>query len=164
MINHRCHPVYLKSHRVSERGFTLVELMVTIAVMGVIVSLAAPSFNRQLADQRVKDSASKIDNALKQAKTESFLRKNKISMTYNNTNNSLTLTDPHAVQIAQYTLNNRSEITLNPATQLKVTFDQGRRANTVTYTICDSGSTQESPRQVSVDANANVSSSTAGSC
>ena len=37
-------------------GFTLIELMVTIAVLAIIVSIAAPNISTQLANQRVKST------------------------------------------------------------------------------------------------------------
>ncbi len=36
------------------RGFTLIELMVTIAVLAIIVMMAAPSFGNMLAQQNLK--------------------------------------------------------------------------------------------------------------
>ncbi|HAR76075.1 MAG TPA: pilus assembly protein, partial [Psychrobacter sp.] len=51
----------------SSSGFTLIELMVTIAVLAIIVSIAAPSISMQLANQRVKSTAATLANALSEA-------------------------------------------------------------------------------------------------
>ena len=53
--------------RMTSSGFTLIELMVTIAVLAIIVGIAAPSISTQLANQRVKSTTATIANALKEA-------------------------------------------------------------------------------------------------
>lgn len=153
-----------KSAKSLQLGFTLIELMITIAIMGIIASLATPSLNRQLANQRVNDSASKIANTLKEAKTESFLRKGEIKVTYNTIDNSLIIADAKNLEISKYTLNKRSQITMTPNTPVFITFNQGRRANEATFKICDSAAYDETPREVKVDAIANVNVSTTGTC
>ena len=40
-----------------QRGFTLVELMVTVVVLGIFLSIAVPSFRSLLEAQRVKAMA-----------------------------------------------------------------------------------------------------------
>lgn len=61
--------------RMSSLGFTLIELMVTIAVLAIIVSIAAPNISTQLANQRVKSTAATLANALSEAKAESVIRR-----------------------------------------------------------------------------------------
>ena len=45
----------LKDNRYRQ-GFTLLELMVTIAVLGVLIGLAAPSYYRFLERQKVRSA------------------------------------------------------------------------------------------------------------
>ena len=53
--------------QMTSSGFTLIELMVTIAVLAIIVGIAAPSISTQLANQRVKSTTATLANALKEA-------------------------------------------------------------------------------------------------
>lgn len=52
------------------KGFTLVELMVTIAVLAIIATLAAPNLSQILKNTKVKTSSGDIFNFLQQARTE----------------------------------------------------------------------------------------------
>ena len=64
--------------KASSSGFTLIELMVTIAVLAIIASIATPSISNQLANQRVKSTTATLVNALKEAKAESLIRRQEI--------------------------------------------------------------------------------------
>ena len=74
--------------RMTSSGFTLIELMVTIAVLAIIVGIAAPSISTQLANQRVKSTTATLANALKEAKTESMIRRQNLTFSYNNNGTS----------------------------------------------------------------------------
>ena len=65
-------------------GFTLVELMVTIVVLGIVASIAAPSISTQLANQRVKSTTATLINALREAKAESVIRRQPVTVSYIN--------------------------------------------------------------------------------
>ena len=71
-------------HSDSNSGFTLIELLVTIVVLGVIVSIAAPSISTQLANQRVKSTTATLINALREAKAESVIRRQPVNVIYSN--------------------------------------------------------------------------------
>ena len=62
------------------QGFTLIELMVTIAVLAIIVGMAAPSVSTQLANQRSKSTAATLENALKEARAESMIQRQNITV------------------------------------------------------------------------------------
>lgn len=58
----------------TSRGFTLVELMVTIAVAIILVSLATPSFVRMLAVDRMATQTNELVAGLNAAKSEAIRR------------------------------------------------------------------------------------------
>ena len=150
-------------HQVSNAGFTLIELMVTIAVLAIIVSIAAPNINDQLANQRVKSTISTLNNALKEAKVESLLRRKTITLSYNNNGaarGSITITDPSSNVVASYQYDTGS--TINSA-QSQVNFQSNKTADVRTYTVCD-GNLAATPRQTQVSAIATISSQLGGTC
>jgi prepilin-type N-terminal cleavage/methylation domain-containing protein len=58
----------------SQKGFTLIELMVAIAILGILVTLAAPSFNAFIDKYRVKRAADTVSAFLINAKSEAVKR------------------------------------------------------------------------------------------
>ncbi|AGP47887.1 pilus assembly protein [Psychrobacter sp. G] len=155
---------------ISSSGFTLIELMVTIAVLAIIVGIAAPNISTQLANQRVKSTAATLANALTEAKVESVLRRQNIMVVYGNSSAPKTIKlQANGNEISSYNISDKSTVTqmITPSTVTNIVFQPNKRiANnaTVVYTICDSGSNSETPRQVSLTNIANVNTINAGIC
>jgi prepilin-type N-terminal cleavage/methylation domain-containing protein len=61
----------------SNSGFTLVELLITLVVIGVIAAITAPNFLGLLSRNRVNDAALQVEGALKEAQRQA-MRKGKI--------------------------------------------------------------------------------------
>lgn len=62
-------------------GFTLVELMVTVAVLAILMALATPSFREILAAQRVRATAYSIVSDLVLARSEAIKRGADVTLT-----------------------------------------------------------------------------------
>ena len=156
--------------RTTNSGFTLIELMVTIAVLAIIVGIAAPSISNQLANQRVKSTTATLVNALKEAKVESILRRQNVTVIYTNTTTPKTIRlQAGGNDISSYSISDKSVVTqtITPSTVSNIVFQPNKKmANnaTVVYTICDRGSNSETPKQVSLTNIANVNTLNAGSC
>jgi type IV fimbrial biogenesis protein FimT len=56
--------------QIKQKGFTLVELMVTIAVLAIILSLAVPSFQQTLASSQLTSVTNDLYTSLMQARTD----------------------------------------------------------------------------------------------
>ena len=56
-------------------GFTLIELMVTIAVLGIIAAMAAPSFGNMLNKQNLNKSSQELITTLSKARSIAVLER-----------------------------------------------------------------------------------------
>ena len=63
------------------RGVTLIELMITVAVLAIGLSLAAPSFTQQIANYRLRTATESIINGLNYARAEAVRRNSPVSFT-----------------------------------------------------------------------------------
>lgn len=61
-------------------GFTLVELMVVLAIAVILMSIAAPSFRELVAGQRIKAAASDLAASLIYARSEAIKRNSTVSV------------------------------------------------------------------------------------
>lgn len=57
-----------------QTGFTLIELMVTIAVLGILLSIAIPSFQNMLLGNRIAAQTNQLITALNYARSEAVKR------------------------------------------------------------------------------------------
>lgn len=66
-----------KSH-----GFTLIEALVTVAIIGILAGLAAPAFVKMLERNRLKGAAEVLYNDLQLARTEAVKRNLDVELTF----------------------------------------------------------------------------------
>lgn len=64
--------------RARQRGFTLVELMVTLVILGVLLAAAAPNFGPWIAGTRIRSTAEGIIAGLQYAKSEATTRNSQV--------------------------------------------------------------------------------------
>lgn len=69
------------------RGFTLIELMVTIAIVAIVAALAAPNFSAFLDRSRTETSASILYTALLTARSEAVKRNQEVTIRANTAGN-----------------------------------------------------------------------------
>jgi type IV fimbrial biogenesis protein FimT len=62
------------------RGFTLIELMVTLAVLVILIMIAAPSFSELTASQRTQTAATDIFSSLLRARSEAIKQNADVTM------------------------------------------------------------------------------------
>lgn len=64
------------------RGFTLIELMITVAVLGVFATLAAPSFQSLIASQRMRLVTSALTESIWLARSEALKLNTPVGFTF----------------------------------------------------------------------------------
>jgi type IV fimbrial biogenesis protein FimT len=102
-------------------GFTLIEAMLTLAVLGVLFVMAIPSFGNMIEKRRVMAAAEAIYSDLRWARSESIKRNIGVRVTFvNGSNWSYTVNaDPNGGNTLLKTVNG----TDFPLTSLSVTFE-----------------------------------------
>jgi len=62
------------------RGFSLVELMVTIAVLAILLAIGIPSFASLIASNRLTSATNELVAALQTARTEAIRRNVRVTV------------------------------------------------------------------------------------
>jgi len=71
----------MKSLRPAESGFTLTELMVVVAVAGILAAIAVPSFQSLTQSQQVKNASFELFSSLSLARSEAIKRNGNVTVT-----------------------------------------------------------------------------------
>jgi len=80
----------MKPSRSSVSGFTLTELLVVLAVAGILATMAVPSFKSLVQSQRVKNAGFELYSSLALARNEAIKRNSDVTMaTTTNANGEL---------------------------------------------------------------------------
>lgn len=96
----------LYAARRSNSGFTLIEMLITIIVIGVIAAIAAPNFLGLLNRNRVNQAQRQVEGALKEAQRQAMRIGKQCSIDINTT--SKTILNPTTAGITGCLLSNRN--------------------------------------------------------
>lgn len=66
--------VYMRQHKNSQYGFTLIELMVTIAILAIVTSLAAPSLDAFVSRSAMRSISGDFTLGMQKARSEAINR------------------------------------------------------------------------------------------
>ena len=165
-----------------DQGFTLIELVITIAIIAIIAAMAAPSMQRQIQQARIKDGANIIEAALKDARTQAMIaqRSTRVVLTNSSSSKKITVlyvkrspTDADEM-LSDYTLDKNLTITASPSALTAVSFTPYKKAyqgDTGTGTVTDSSTSfsvcygaGSDKYTIIVDASSNIVTSKNGTC
>ncbi|OQX36714.1 MAG: hypothetical protein B0D91_08530 [Oceanospirillales bacterium LUC14_002_19_P2] len=130
------------------KGFTLVELMITLAIAGILLGIGIPSFQDFMAENRVRSHSSALQHSLQYARSEAIKRNALISVARvgNNWNNGWAVLFGGQV-LKQFTPDNNTRLATDNAATASIFFlPDGSTFSAETFTITSDGES----RQVSV--------------
>jgi type IV fimbrial biogenesis protein FimT len=139
--------------KITHRGFTLIELMVTLAVVAIVTTLALPSFRITIMNNRLTTQANEFITDVNIARSEAVKQGNTITITSNNGNNwanGWTITDSGGNTLRVHgALDGTSTLTggVGSIQYLRTGFISG--GATLTFDVCDDRS-GETGRRITI--------------
>ena len=142
------------------RGFTLIELMVTIAVLAIIAVMAAPSFSNMIAKQQLNTTTQDLISTLNEARSQAVLKRTTITVHLNSTSTN-TDTDYYWSAKTNNTLTNPSSLT-------SIAFSENGTTSSITtetsFVICNSTSNTTKTFSLSIMGTVYVTPASDGTC
>ncbi|MES2010536.1 MAG: GspH/FimT family pseudopilin [Pseudomonadota bacterium] len=83
MLGYQSGPVMLSAAR-ARRGFTLIEMVITVSVFGILAAMMAPSFANWIQDAQVRTVAEALQNSLRVAQAEAARRHRQVALVLTN--------------------------------------------------------------------------------
>lgn len=84
----------------NHRGFSIVELMIAVAIVGILFSLAIPAFNVYMGNTQLRATAETFNNGLQSAKAFAASRNTPVELILTNSGDIANLTTAEAVTLA----------------------------------------------------------------
>jgi type IV fimbrial biogenesis protein FimT len=66
-------------YKIKQAGFSLIEMMIVVAILGITASVAIPSYRTWIQNTKVRTGAESIMNGIQKARSEIYFRR-KLSM------------------------------------------------------------------------------------
>jgi type IV fimbrial biogenesis protein FimT len=151
----------------TQQGFTLIELMVALAVLAILITVAVPSFTSYILNQRVKTSAFELAAALSYARSEAIKLNTDIQLSRDSTDwegwRMVRADDSTVLRVWERP--GRLNITTTPDVSAISFQRDGRADNLVTFTVCDADdSNQVARRLIRLDPSGRASLSRGVNC
>lgn len=114
--------------KINQQGVTLIELMITVAIAAILVSVAVPSFQQMIANNRVESTAEKLRNSILHARNTSIKKKSGHSVVFDVENSEITgwrvgaTNDPGSILMRE-TVNDQVEVKENNGVGAEIKFD-----------------------------------------
>ncbi len=158
MVNHR--------HPRGEKGFSLIELIIVVVLIGVMVVMAIPSYSDFIANQRARTNAQTLLGTLMYARSEAIKINGNVSVTAagGGWNAGWTISRGATVVKSQDAL---TGVTITEGAGANVVTYNGRGrltgANAISFSVCDTSNLAQK-RTVDVDPSGRPKVTLAGAC
>ena len=144
--------------KIKQGGFTLIELIVTMAVLAIIASFAAPSFGNMLNQQNLNKSSRELAAILSQARAKAALERRRVTVQLNST-------AANADNLLNWAPTGQAVLITNPASI--VFMPNGLIENAVgdtSFRICDSATNGRNAKTISVSRMGTIQTPVDGAC
>lgn len=132
LVLSKLYQIYLRpkgtKHQKAEAGFSLIELIIVVLIIGVLSAIAAPGWNAFITRQRTRTINSQVLQALQKAQSQAKLKKEDIVVTFTPTGNPPTV-------IPEVQIENLPEEELNANGEIKAGMIKLITSDTVTNSI-----------------------------
>lgn len=145
-------------------GFTIIELMITITIIGIISAFAYPAMQRQIAEMKIKNAANQLENGLKQARADAIVYRSPVVVTTTATGINFTQAGNTATN-ANYpkSLTFDKNIVSRNGININLTATKAAENAPANMSFCYRDVATDE-YEVTVDPNSNISTHKAGSC
>jgi len=124
----------------NEKGFTLVELIITLAIASILLSMAVPSFTTTIKNNRLTTQANELISSINYARSEAIRRGTSVSLTSASVNwhtgwviadnNDTTIRNHEAFDSGSSLVGSAATVTYRGTGFINA-------AAAITYTLCD---------------------------
>src|SRR5690349_7647306 len=107
----------------ANRGFTLVEMMITLTVIGVLLAIAVPSFRQITLNQGIRTASFDLFSALELARSEAIKRNNSVSVQPDSSwSTGWKVVDSGSNTLRRWTATSTVSVSTTPTTLAMITF------------------------------------------
>jgi len=154
------------------KGYTLMEMMVTVTLMAIVMALATPPLNNFINNSKMTSGANNLVSAIIFAKNEAVSRRRNVTITVNGDGWTVSVipltTPPTGIPIATYTLDEGMVLRISDGSINSVTFtpDGFRDLTGITtaffFTVCSADTTNTRIVNISTAGTTTVAKGTTG--
>lgn len=145
----KAHPKFNNTaSRKNEAGYTIIELLIIVLILGIFASIAAPSWQAFITRQRVRTVNDRLLQSLRTAQSEAKRTKRDITIEFN-TNTSTPPVDPPTVKI--YIADSTKTPPIQTPPIQTVTFDGGGEIKKGQVTLSTNAVGANPPNSITFD-------------
>ena len=162
---------FVNQQRHTSKGYSLVEVMITVAVMAIAIGLAAPSLSTFMKNNRMTEVSNKLVSAIILARNEAVTRRATVTVTGNDagwTVGVIPLSTTTITPLTSYSLENDVRLVISNNSINSITFkpdgfrDASGNTSSFFFTVCSADTTDTRIVNVSAAGTTSVTKGTGG--